>query len=139
MFSMLVSILTLQLCAELSWNKSRLECLSILLISILGKRTVNLVKLAAEANEEVKEESLYRRFQNFFLKFAMPLDDIGRLVLSKLPKPAAGWVLSMDRTNWKYGRIHINILAIGVVTQKVAIPVCWMVLRQATKRGNVTD
>jgi hypothetical protein len=97
---------------------------------------VNLVKLAAEATDEIKEGSLYRRFQNFFLKFEMPIDDIGRLVLAKLSKPEGGWVLSMDRTNWKFGRTHINILVIGVVTQKVAIPICWVVLPQSTKRGN---
>ncbi len=136
MFSMLTTLLTGRLINELSWNKARLGCLSILLVSILHNRTVNLVKLAAEATDDVEEASLYRRFQNFFLKFAMPIDDIGRLVLAKLSKPKEGWVLSMDRTNWKFGRTHINILVIGVVTDKVAIPICWVVLPQLTKRGN---
>jgi len=136
MFSMLTTLLTGRLINELSWNQARLACLSILLVSILRNRTVNLVKLASEANDEIKEGSLYRRFQNFFLKFDMPIDDIGRLVLAKLSKPVDGWVLSMDRTNWKFGRTHINILVIGVVTRKVAIPVCWVVLPQKTKRGN---
>lgn len=136
MFSMLATLLTGKLIGELYWNQARLNCLGILLISILRYRTVNLVKLAAEASGDIKEGSLYRRFQNFFLKFDMPIDDIGRLVLVKLSKPVDGWVLSMDRTNWKFGRTHINILVIGVVTQKVAIPICWSVLPQSTKRGN---
>ena len=42
----------------------------------------------------------------------------------------------MDRTNWKYGKRHINILTIGVVVNKVAIPIVWKVLPQKTKRGN---
>lgn len=42
----------------------------------------------------------------------------------------------MDRTNWKYGKRHINILTIGVVVNKVAIPIAWRVLPQKTKRGN---
>lgn len=136
MFSMLVANLTKILRSELSWNKARLECLGILIVSILHNRTVNLVKLSAEAPSDIKAESLYRRFQNFFLRFAMPLDDIGRLALSKLTKPKGGWVLSMDRTNWKYGRTHINILVVGVVVNKVAMPICWRVLPIATKRGN---
>lgn len=111
-------------------------CLGILLVSILRNRTVNLVKLSAEASGGMKAESLYRRFQNFFLRFAMPMDDIGRLALSKLPKPAGGWVLSMDRTNWKYGKTHINILVAAVVINRVAMPIVWMVLPQSTKRGN---
>jgi len=42
----------------------------------------------------------------------------------------------MDRTNWKHGKRHINILTIGVVINKIAIPIVWKVLPQATKRGN---
>lgn len=136
MFSMLATHLTEILIKELSWNKARLNCLGILLVSVVRFRTVNLVKLSAEATDNTEEGSLYRRFQNFFLKFAMPLDDIGELVLSKLTKPADGWTFSMDRTNWKFGRIHINILVVAVLTEKVAIPVCWKVLPQVRKRGN---
>ena len=139
MFSMLTTLLTGRLINELSWNQARLACLSILLVSILRNRTVNLVKLASEANDEIKEGSLYRRFQNFFLKFDMPIDDIGRLVLAKLSKPVDGWVLSMDRTNWKFGRTHINILVIGVVTRKVAIPVCWVVLPPLISRSVLSE
>ena len=42
----------------------------------------------------------------------------------------------MDRTNWKYGKRHLNILTVGVVVNKVAIPIAWIVLPQKTKRGN---
>jgi hypothetical protein len=136
MFSMLAAKFANKFRSELSWNKARLSCLGTLLVSILRHRTVNLVKLSAEAAGGTRSESLYRRFQNFFLRFAMPLEDVGRLVISKLPRPADGWVLSMDRTNWKYGKTHINILVVAVVINKVAMPVVWMVLPQSTKRGN---
>jgi hypothetical protein len=136
MFSMLAAKFANKFRSDLSWNKARLSCLGTLLVSILRHRTVNLVKLSAEAAGGTRSESLYRRFQNFFLRFAMPLEDVGRLVISKLPRPADGWVLSMDRTNWKYGKTHINILVVAVVINKVAMPVVWMVLPQSTKRGN---
>lgn len=42
----------------------------------------------------------------------------------------------MDRTNWKHGKRHINILIIGIVVNKVAIPIAWKVFPQSTKRGN---
>lgn len=136
MFSMLNALLAERLCAALPWKNSRLECLGYLIVAILRHRTVNLVKLSSEASSSLKAESLYRRFQNFFLRFAMPLDDVARLVIGKLPKPEDGWVLSMDRTNWKYGRTHINVLVVAIVIDKVAIPVGWRVLPRATKRGN---
>lgn len=136
MFSMLTALFAKRLCSALSWKNARLVCLSYLIVAMLRHRTVNLVKLSAEAAGGLLAESLYRRFQNFFLRFAMPFDDIARLVVEKLPRPEGGWVLSMDRTNWKYGRTHINLLVIALVVGKVAVPVVWRALPRATKRGN---
>ncbi len=42
----------------------------------------------------------------------------------------------MDRTNWKFGKTHINVLAVGIVVGKFAIPITWVTLPQRTKRGN---
>jgi hypothetical protein len=120
----------------LDLNLARLKCLSLLISAVLRHRTVNLSILSTENLSGAKNESCYRRFQNFFLKCALPQSSVGRLILSKIPKPAKGWVLSMDRTNWKYGKRHINILTIGIVVNKVAIPIVWTVLPQTTKRGN---
>lgn len=47
-----------------------------------------------------------------------------------------GYILSMDRTNWKFGKTHINILTVGVVVGKVAIPIILDALQQRTKLGN---
>jgi len=122
--------------SALDLNLARLKCLTLLISSLLRHRTVNLTILATGNLAGAKNESCYRRFQNFFLKCPIPHPAIGRLILAKIPKPSAGWMLSMDRTNWKYGKRHINILTIGVVINKVAIPIVWKVLPQATKRGN---
>ena len=85
---------------------------------------------------DTKKVSEYRKAQRFFEKFKMPLLDIGSFVLSSLSTPKKGWTLSMDRTNWKFGKSHINILTIGVVIKGIAIPVVWKVLPQKSKRGN---
>ncbi len=121
---------------SLDLNLARLKCLVILLAALLRHRTVNLTILATENTTGAKNESCYRRFQHFFLEAALCLDSVGRFMLRKIPRPADGWILSMDRTNWKHGKRHINILTVGVVVNKVAIPIAWMVLPQATKRGN---
>jgi len=33
-----------------------------------------------------------------------------------------GWILCMDRTNWKFGKLHINILYLAVSYNGIAIP-----------------
>ncbi|MCL1123003.1 hypothetical protein [Shewanella surugensis] len=45
----------------------------------------------------------------------------------------AHWYLTMDRTNWKYGNLNINILMLGICYKGRAIPVCWSMLN---KKGN---
>jgi hypothetical protein len=43
------------------------------------------------------------------------------------------WYLSMDRTNWRWGKSDINILMLGIVFKGTAIPIYWMLL---DKGGN---
>ena len=125
-----------QLNAAFDINLARLKCLTLLLSSLLRHRTVNLTILATQNLTGAKNESCYRRFQDFFLNATIPLGILGKFIMGKIPRPHEGWTLSMDRTNWKYGKRHINILTIGIVVNKVAIPIAWKVLPQKTKRGN---
>ena len=125
-----------QLSSALHLNLARVKCLTLLLASLLRHRTVNLAILATETSSGASNQSCYRRFQNFFLTSGLPLCAVGRFMLGKIPKPLTGWVLAMDRTNWKFGKRHINILTVGIVVNKVAIPIVWKVLPQGTKRGN---
>lgn len=122
--------------SSLNLNLARLKCLTLLLDSMLRHRTVNLTILATENLTGAKNESCYRRFQNFFLHTTLCLISVGHFILAKIPKPKEGWTLSMDRTNWKYGKRHINILTVGVIVNNIAIPIAWKVLPQKTKRGN---
>ncbi len=42
----------------------------------------------------------------------------------------------MDRTNWKYGRRHINFLVLSLYVNGVGYPIVWRLLPKRTKRGN---
>ena len=64
----------------------------------------------------------------FFPKAIFNYSDFGKLLLN-----TAGWLntpiwLTVDRTNWKFGKIHINFLVIGVVFRKISIPIAWTLL-----------
>jgi len=122
--------------AFLPGHKSYLKVLSGVIIAILHTRDVNLVKLSAYQASNAQEASQYRKLQRFFQKWALPWKELAQLTLSKIPKPKLGYVLSMDRTNWQFGKTHINILVIGVVVRKISMPLAWSTLPQATKRGN---
>ena len=117
-------------------NKSRLHVLTGLVLALIRVRDVNLVKLSSYMSSAASQESRYRRLQRFFLYWTLPREEIARLTLSKIPKPSKGYVLSLDRTNWKFGKTHINILTLGIVVGKISMPLVWTTLPQATKRGN---
>lgn len=116
--------------------KARLNCFLMLVLAVIGQRTVSLVWLSRHPHTTAKAESVYRRFQRFFASCALPTRRVGALVLALAPQPADGWVLAMDRTNWKFGKSHINILVVSVILNGVGLPIAWRVLPKKTKRGN---
>jgi len=46
---------------------------------------------------------------------------------------ATDYELTLDRTNWRWGKKNINILVLAVVYKGIAIPIYWLLLN---KRGN---
>jgi len=119
-----------------SFTKPRLKVLSCLIVGIIRCRDVNLVKLASYQTSDATEDSQYRKLQRFFKLWQFDWKEAARLTLSKVKKPPEGYTLAMDRTNWKFGKTHINILTVGIVIGKVSMPLVWSTLPQTTKRGN---
>jgi hypothetical protein len=108
---------------NLKANSARLNCLSFIVSVMLQHRTVNLVILStSDDGKDVSNETRYRRLQDFFLNAKLCYQSIGSFILSRIPKPSEGYTLAMDRTNWKFGRKHINFLVISVVAGSVSIP-----------------
>ncbi len=121
---------------HLRLNKARLTCFLLLVVGVIAERTVSLVWLSLHSESTAKPDSIYRRFQRFFASCSLRPEDVGRLVLSLFPAPAEGWILAMDRTNWQFGKTHVNILAVTAIVGNVGLPVAWLVLPKKTKRGN---
>lgn len=134
---MLLSKLHQLLAKNIKANAARLQCLSFLVSALLQHRTVNLVILStSDDGNDVSNETRYRRLQDFFLNARLCFQSIGLFIISRIPKPAEGYTLAMDRTNWKFGRSDINFLVISIVVGTVSMPLVWKVLPKKTKRGN---
>ena len=41
------------------------------------------------------------------------------------------WYIAIDRTNWSWGRAHINIFMLSACYEVIAIPLFWLLLPQA--------
>jgi hypothetical protein len=92
---------------------------------------VNFAEIATAFCGEAKSASNYRRIQRFFKDFSLSRAEVAVAVVQWLPF-GEKWVLCLDRTNWKFGAMNINILVLAVAYQGVAIPLLWMFL---DKRG----
>jgi hypothetical protein len=116
------------------WNKARVFIVVGLIISIIRAGSVSLKKIARKINPEESKEVNYRRLSRFFQKFHFEKKIMAKLMSSFLPDEK--WVLTMDRTNWKFGKTHINILMLAVAYKGMAIPIIWTLLPKNRKNGN---
>jgi hypothetical protein len=117
---------------HLRWNAARVGFVSIFLIALIRVRTVNLAEIATVLSSEAKVASRYKRLQRFFREFEVDYESIALMVVKvmKIPEP---WVISIDRTDWKFGKTVFNVLTLGVVHHGIAFPLVWIML---DKKGN---
>ena len=121
---------------ELSINKARLKCLSLLIIALLKVQTVNFTRLSEALSCQILISSNLRKLQRFFSLFTFDEYPFNRLILSMLPIKGK-FKLSLDRTNWKFGATNINILFLCVIYDGVGLPILWTLL--GDKRGNSNE
>lgn len=113
------------------WNT---ECLTYFIIALQIINDVNLSQIAKCFPSKASTTSCYRRLQRFITRFEISFLSLWKLV-DTIFNLSDQVILCMDRTNWKFGKVHINFLMIAIAYKGVAIPVIWSLLPQR-KRGN---
>jgi hypothetical protein len=110
------------------WNKARMACFAGMLLALIKVRTVNLVELACAFGGEATIESRYKRIKRFFSQCTIDGADVAGWVVSVLGLDQEAVYLSMDRTNWRWGKSDINVLMLSIVYKGIAVPVFWSLL-----------
>lgn len=115
----------------LKLNKSSIKCLVLIIIAISLKQTCNLLSASKVVLGNRLPQSFYRRMQRFFANCPLDYRQVAQLIfrLFKFDKVK----LTIDRTNWKWGKRDINILMVAIVYRGTAVPILWTLLN---KRGN---
>jgi hypothetical protein len=112
------------------WHLARQKFLVQFMLALLKAKTVNLTHIAPLLSG-VEVSSNYRRIQRFFQEFSLEFDLVARLIWALLPQQPP-YRLSLDRTNWQFKHININILTLAVITPNgLAIPLLWQMLDKA--------
>lgn len=124
--------LTTILQEHLHWHKARARLAAAFILALLRVRTVSFPSLALALNPRAKHESNERRLQRFFANFSLDLDAFAHLLFALVPSNDE-LVITLDRTHWTLGRVHLNLLVFGVAHDGVAFPIVWRLLH---KNGN---
>jgi hypothetical protein len=113
------------LAEHLPWHGARLNFLAQFLLAVLKVRRVSLAELATGFGGKAKVESHYKRLQRFFRGFEIDQDALARLRVRLVPVGDGSWRLTLDRTNWPFGKADSNVLVLGLAHRGVAVPLCW--------------
>lgn len=116
---------------NLNLNKARINCIRLLILALIQVRSANLKLLSLHFLNASQACSSYRRIQRFLKELVIDYKEVARLNyrLFNLDKVT----ITLDRTNWKWGKKNINILMLAATYRGIAIPLFWSLL---DKRGN---
>lgn len=118
---------------HLLWNKARVECFAKMIVALLTVKTVNLMEWAQVFITDATPDSAYIRIKRFFRHFDLDGDTIAKFIFLLFHFSNGRWYLTLDRTNWEFGKCKINFLVLAIAYKGVAIPIMWTLLN---KKGN---
>jgi hypothetical protein len=102
------------------------------LVAIVQQNTSNLARLANVLDLKAKSESKYRRLKRFLENAEIDYTVFATLIIA-IVKPSGKYILALDRTEWKYGKVWVNILTLSIVVGNASIPIFWQTLN---RKGN---
>jgi len=118
---------------QLGWNKARTECLANMIIALLTVKTVNLTEWAHVFLTAAHPDSAYIRIKRFFRHYEFNGNTIAQFIFLLFNFSSGQWYLTLDRTNWQFGKFNINFLMLAIAYKGIAIPIMWILL---DKQGN---
>jgi hypothetical protein len=128
-----INELSMMINQHFNWNKARMNCFIGMLVALLSTRSINLTEVAMAFPSPAKLDSRYRRIQRFITEYSPNFDKVAWFIMGLFNFIASDYYLTMDRTNWRWGKKDINILVLAVAYKGAAIPIYWMLLN---KKGN---
>lgn len=98
------------------------------ILALIKVRDVNLTSISIAISGRCKVESNYRKLQRFFSSIEICYVSLAKLIVKLANLENKKYILILDRTNWKFGKLDINILVLSIDCLGVGIPVLWSML-----------
>ena len=117
------------------FHKPRVDCLAKFLLGLFSVRTVNLSEIAVAFQGKAQKASRYTRLHRFLKQVNFDSLQVARFIFNLFPLKGQKVYLTLDRTNWYWGKQKLNVLVLGIAYEGVAIPLFWTWL---PKGGNAS-
>jgi transposase len=108
--------------------------MSVMILALLESKSVNLARLCLTSQSNVLSDSMYKRMKRFIANSSFCPSQLISFIMNILNLDET-ITLILDRTNWKFGKTHINILYLAISYKGLGIPIVWTWLEDK-KRGN---
>lgn len=116
-----ISTLRQKLSEHFSWNKSRIEILSMIIFSLFKVKSICFSELSQGCDNKAKADSTVKRIYRFMRFQGIEALSFGKLILNLLGLKK--FVLIIDRTNWEFGIVKLNILYLAISYHNIAVPI----------------
>ena len=121
-------------------NLSRQKMLVQTICAMLKSRSVVLSELAHHLNDAVKTASNETRLQDFFREAEFDYDSMAHFLCHFMLSQNGGKIrLSIDRTEWDFGKQQTNILMVTANKGEWTVPLYWEMLDNNSGNSNSQD
>jgi hypothetical protein len=97
-------------------------------IGLIKARSINLTRIATAFPSKASPESRYRRMQRFVHDYPVNFDTVAGFMMVVFNFLNVPFYVTLDRSNWQWGKKNINILMLAIAYKGVAVPM--------NKKGN---
>ncbi len=119
-------------------NLARKTFVSLFILALIQLRKVQFCELATVFNDEAKIASNQNRIEDFFREVDIDFQTVARIMVSLLPKKSK-LRLTIDRTEWDFGKCQVNILMVLVGSGDLQLPLYWELLDNKSGNSNSQD
>jgi hypothetical protein len=104
---------------------------------MIESRSVVFCEVASFLNDGAKCISNEKRIQDFFREVKLDYNHLISFLVKLLPSGSV--TLCIDRTDWQFGKVKINVLALVACVKDFHIPLYWELLDNKGGCSSNTD
>jgi hypothetical protein len=112
------------------WNLAHQKLVTLFVYAVLKIGLKSLLQIAGAFDSIAQASSSVRRIERFLNNFDFCISSFGNFMIGMMGFDKVTVTLLLDRTEWKYGQVWINIWMLSVSANGISIPFYWRVVNK---------